>query len=214
MLMTVDQIKESLGITDSSQDDFIEAQAEIISDAIENYCGRKFASATWLETFYQEDYQAGSDKMYLYHYPVTAVTSIVVKDGLLTTDIEDDVRVHKDSGRMRNKDGFFRYGDIVEVEYTAGFAAIPNPIKSVLTSLVEERYNKKVAGVSVNFGSDVQSISIPGTISVAFDYSLQANQRNVAFGTILGNYVNVLDHYRSERVIVGSGTVKYVEVSV
>jgi len=84
-------------------------------------------------------------------------------------------------------------------------------VRSVVYSLVEERYNKKLNGVNLNFGSDIQSVSIAGTISVQFDYSLESNTRKIGMGTILGNYVNVLDKYRSERVISGSGRLAYVE---
>jgi hypothetical protein len=77
-------------------------------------------------------------------------------------------------------------------------------------SIIEERYNKKKSGISLNFGSDVQRVSIAGTISVDFDYSLQSNERVSAYGTILGNYINVLDQYRSERVLTGSGMITYV----
>jgi len=76
--------------------------------------------------------------------------------------------------------------------------------------LVKERYNKHTSGIDLDFGSDIQSISIPGTISVAYDYSLQNNERKTAFGAILGNYVNTLDYFRSERPLIGSVRLEYV----
>ena len=74
-----------------------------------------------------------------------------------------------------------------------------------------ERYNKKSSGVDLNFGSDVQRVSIPGAISIDFDYSLSNNERKSAYGVILGSNSNILDDWRSERSVIGSGKLEYVE---
>jgi hypothetical protein len=68
--------------------------------------------------------------------------------------------------------------------------------------LIEERYNKKVAGVALNFGSDVQRLSVPGVMSIDFDYTLQNNERDSKFGMFIKGYANVLDSFRSERSIL------------
>jgi hypothetical protein len=201
----------------TTYDQFLTDQEQIISDSVEGYCGRSFSLKNYLQTFYGEDYYGeGTKKLVLFHYPLTVLTSIF-RD--TTEDITSEVRVHKPTATItKNRfvslfknNCFLSDTDIVEVTYTAGFAEVPSPVKSVILSLIEERYNKNKSGVALNFGSDVQSISIPGTISVAFDYSLQANERKIAYGTIIGNFVNVLDSYRSERSIIGSGKLKYVE---
>lgn len=217
MLVSLEDIKSYLGITDTSQDTFLTGQEAVISQSVEGYCGRKFTKANYIQTYYAEDYEPGTFLLQLFQYPVERVTSIL--DG--TMDISTEVRLHKETGTISYKRGFLTGWRFVNpasavdrtliVKYAAGYDELPAPIKSVILSLIEERYNKKKNGVSLNFGSDVQSISIPGTISIAFDYSLQSNERSVRFGTLLGNYVNVLDTYRSERVITGSGKLNYVE---
>lgn len=210
MLISLTDLKNSLGITGSTYDSFLVEQEEIISQSVEGYCGRKFLVGNYVQTFYGEDYlDSDNSSLQLFHYPVVGNLTSIELD---TVDISADVRVHKETSTLLSNSGFFQYGygELI-VEYTAGLATLPAPVASVITSLVEERYNKKLNGVSLNFGSDVQSISIPGTISVAFDYSLQSNDRKIAYGTILGNYVNVLDAYRSDRRIVGSGKMAFVE---
>ncbi len=47
-------------------------------------------------------------------------------------------------------------------------------------------------------------------MSIDFDYTLQANERKTGFGMILGNYVNILDQYRSERPLIGAIKENYV----
>jgi hypothetical protein len=91
----------------------------------------------------------------------------------------------------------------IEVEFTAGYANVPVTIQHVCYELIAERYNRKKSGNTLNFGKDVQRVSIPGTISIDFDYSLQSNERSQKYGMFIGNYANVLDPFRSERALVG-----------
>lgn len=213
MLCTLDELKTYLGVSGSTDDDWITQQAQIISDVIENYCGRKFLQANYAQTYYKEDFYDNGflivDRLEAFHYPVKEVT-LLEDNG---EDILPNIRVQKNMGFIIDPTGFFRYTGPILAEYTAGYTVdkIPSAIKQVLFALVQERYSKKQAGVALSFGSDVQRVSIPGTISIDFDYSLDTNQRSASFGTILGSYTNSLDQFRSERVIVGSGRITFVE---
>lgn len=211
MLVTDQEIQDYLGSSyDAAYDDFLDQQNQVISDAVETYCGRVFSEGDWIQTFYADDFQSGTKELKLFHYPVSEVTAITAG----TLDISDDIRLHKPTGTIVNATtGFFLNNDELTVEYTAGYAEIPSVIKSVVLEIISEEYNKKLSGVPLSFGNNVQRISIPGTISVDFDYSLQSNDRSTPLGTLLGSHVNVLDAYRSERVVVGSGKLSYVEVN-
>lgn len=202
-LVSLNDMKTYLNVSGTDYDTFLQTQIDIVSEAIENYCRRKFAQATYTQTFYSNDYPLSS-VMELLIYPVISITSVIQDDVAIT-----DYRLQKDIGRLISPTGWF-VGEETVVIYSAGFATIPETIKSVVYSVVEERYNKKVSGVGLNFGSDVQRVSIPGTISIDFDYSLSNNERSTPFGLILGNHLNVLDFYRSDRAVLGQGTVTYV----
>jgi hypothetical protein len=210
-LDTLTNIKSRLNITGSSYDTFLQAQIDLISDTIEAYCRRVFTEADYVQTFYRDDYCA-CRLLELYHFPVTSDGSdiVITEDGqVLDTE---GFRLHKPSGRITRTDGgLFFLSEETEVEYSAGFTTIPSPILGVLDSLVLERYNKQSSGVGLNFGSDVQRISIPGSISIDFDYTLNNNDRKSAFGVVLGNNLNVLDSYRSERAILGASHLVYVD---
>lgn len=210
MLDSLANVKSRTGITDTTNDTFLTAQITLISDTIEAYCRRVFTEQDYTQTFYLDDY-VPSAMLELYHFPVSAVATIFEDDEEVDTDV---YRIHMPTGRVVRTDGAFFYVDETVVTYTAGYAAgdIPTPILSVLDSIVLERYNKKIAGVNLNFGSDVQRISIPGAISIDFDYTLNNNDRKSAFGVILGNNLNLLDRYRSERTILGEGKLTYVTV--
>lgn len=207
MLDTLSNVKSRLGITGSSDDTFLTSQITLISDVIEAYCRRKFAAANWVQTFYRDEYQQ-SKMLELFHYPLNSVASIE-EDGVeLDTDY---YRLHKGTARIIRTEGAFFRAEETVVTYNAGLSAVPTPVLSVLDSLVGERYNKRKSGIDMNFGSDVQRISIPGAISIDFDYTLSNNDRVSQFGSILGNNMNILDAYRSERAVLGGGSLVYIE---
>lgn len=207
MLDTLANVKYRLGITGTTYDTFLTAQITLISDAIEGYCRRKFLTNEYEQTFYRNDYKP-SRMMELFHFPVTEVESITEDDEVVD---DETYRLNKPTARIIRTSGTFFWAEETVVLYTAGLAACPTPVLSVLDSLVQERYNKKVSGVDMNFGSDVQRISIPGAISIDFDYTLSNNERKSAFGVILGSNLNILDNYRSERSIIGDSKLIYVE---
>ena len=206
MLVSVDDLKEYLGIPDSNitYDDFLEQQEAIISSAIENYCARKFLVDDYKQTIYRDDYNKPHiSEIFLYHYPVNSITSIF--EG--TTEITD-YRLDMTTGRLvRTEDNYrrlwFLEDNYMEITFNAGYATTPEEVKAVIFNLIEERYNKKVAGINVNFGNNVQSVSIPGVMNIQYDYTLTSNERSTKFGMILGDWVNVLDHYRTERALTG-----------
>lgn len=213
MIVSLEQMKEYLGLEDTDFDDFLTEQLTLIQSTIEAYCRRSFEEKTYVQTFYSDDHSY-SKNLTLFHFPVTELQDGDVKEDGESLD-EEAYRIHKPTGKIIRTDGnaFFYGVDSVEVTYKAGYASadMPPVVISAIKSLVQERYNKKKSGVDLNFGSDVQRISIPGAMSIDFDYSLQNNDRSSTFGLILGNYVNTLDFYRSERAIIGAGKISYVE---
>ncbi len=214
MLDTLSNVKTRLGITGTTNDTFLTAQITLVSDCIEAYCRRVFKAGSYTQTFYRGDYVT-SRMMELFHYPISAVAS-VVEDGVTLSSTA--YRLHKPTGRLIRPTtalnvsfpGVFFYADETVVTYTAGSDTIPTPVLAVLDAVVQERYTKQTSGVNLNFGSDVQRISIPGAISIDFDYTLTNNDRTTPFGVILGNNLNMLDNYRSERAILGSGKLIYL----
>lgn len=215
MLVSLSDMKAFLGISggDTTYDAFLTMQLDVVSDAVEEYCKRKFSEATYLQSIHKDEV-GKVNSFYLKHYPLISLDSFLDKDDPGDSGIAVlNYRYNKDSAKMSKISGgrFFQNGSIMEVTYTAGYAIIPNLIQEVVRSIVQERYNKKVNGIDLNFGSDVQRISIPGTLSVDYDYSLSGNDRKTPLGNILGNHVNVLDAFRSERAVLGTVTPIYVE---
>lgn len=218
MLVSLADMKTYLGISsgNTTHDALLTQQITVISDAIESYCNRKFEQANYVQTFYKDEMMENDyvlDTLTLYHFPLISVTSVLAKqDELDVGTALTNYRINKPTSRIINKDycNLFSNAQLIEVSYTAGFVVIPSVIQNAVYSLVQERYNRHIAGVDLNFGSNVQSVSIPGTISIAYDYSLDENSRGTAFGAILGKYVNTLDYFRSERSVVGDLRLAYL----
>jgi len=207
MLVSLADIKAYLGITSGEYDSFLTQQEAFISEVVESYCGRKFSQATYVQTFYDTDYSDIQKELKMFHYPLISMTSVT--EDAITLDTTE-YRVHKATGTVVKPEYFFTGTEITEFTYSAGYSTTPLIIKNVILALIQEKYNQKTSGVPLNFGSDVQSISIPGTISISYDYSLDSNQRKSAYGVIIGSYANSLDMFRSERRVIGSGKLKYV----
>lgn len=203
------------GIDNTANDTFLTEQLNLIQEVIEGYCNRKFEEADYEQTFYRKDFEPEQRRRILaHHYPITAIASFVELNTTTSEEIAvEDYRSHNSSGTLiADVCPFFSNEDVMVLTYTAGYATIPYAIRSVVFNLVQERYNKKTSGIALNFGSDIQRISIPGTISVDFDYSLSSNERKSSYGAILGSQANIIDQYRSERTL-GLGKITFVEES-
>jgi hypothetical protein len=219
MLDTLSNVKTRLGITTTDWDTFLTNEIQLVSDAIEGYCGRSFAQRSWSQTFYNEEHHP-SKQIVLYHYPVTSIASIIEDTNPPSSPTPAPVdptiyRFHGPTGiinanRWQAKTFFYPFLYSTTIVYTAGYAAIPTPILCVLDSVIQERYNKRTSGVNLAFGSDVQSITIPGSIAIQFDFSLKNNLRTSTYGVILGVNANILDPWASERQVLGSGKLEYV----
>jgi hypothetical protein len=212
MLITLNETKDYLGIplVDTTYDAFLTLQLGIVSEAIEEYCNRKFNQTSYVQTFYLQDVSY-TNQLPLFHFPLIGTPTVEEVDLLGNITAVTDFRYHSPTATLTKNFGrFFNFGQQLNVTYTAGYATIPAPVLGVLYGILQERYNKKANGIDINFGSDVQRISIPGTISIDFDYSLAGNDRKSPLGNILGNHMNVLDAYRSERSVVGTVRKDYV----
>lgn len=213
-IASLDDIKKFLAVTVDEFDEFLSLQAEVMTEAIEGYCGRKFHQGSYTQTFYRDEIDTITKELFLYHYPLISVQSITPVDFNgneldAITNFRKDIEVGSIIREWPNY--WFLEGEKIKVSFSAGYAKIPAPVRSVFFSLIQEKYNRKVQGLDLNFGTDIQRVSIPGALSIDFDYTLDSNQRVNAFGNIIGNYLNILDPYRSERVITGRMGRIYVE---
>lgn len=223
-LVTLSDMKTYLSETTTDYDDFLQAQLDLYSSTVENYCGRKFAQASYVQTYYKSDFTSQDKALPLYHFPsisITSIQEIVSNEGVDTTTttlssyqyrVNERVGTIKKvyAGMVANWFANISFDTRVEVTYEAGYATTPLEIDAVIKRLVEVDYNKEKSNIPLSMGPDIQSIAIPGVMNIAYDYSLQANERKNKFGMLIGNYANVLDSFRSERALIGEVRDNYV----
>lgn len=222
MLVTLSEMKTFLGITGSVHDDFLTQEINAVTSAANGYCGRVLNQATYTQRYFEQFYPNSYDRkvLWTYHYPIISITSIekITKDNdgnetavayasteRLTEDKIGRIYLTQKNGEfLRWFEDFSGSGKEIRIQYSAGYQTIPEDIKKAVYSIVQESYNQKVSELPLGFGNNVQRLSVPGVGSIDFDYTLQANERKIAWGMILGNWVNVFDSYRSERVLTGA----------
>ena len=150
MMMTLPAVKAYLGITTTDDDAFLTQQITLVSDAIQSYCRRRFDQSDWIQTFYRKDYdQARIPFDFIaFHFPLIGVGKITI-DGVeyTSTDLTENFRVHKPTGKIISNIGLANW-QTISMEYTSGYTTLPATLQNILCSIVQERYNKKNAGVS------------------------------------------------------------------
>jgi Phage gp6-like head-tail connector protein len=138
-LCTIDDLKEYLGETASKDDDLLTRLVNSASAAIETYCHRPFASATYTE-YYDG---TGKDILTLRHFPIISVTSVMEGGSNSLTSGEDpyaaaapDVIIYKEEGQLcRNLLYWISYRRYYKVVYVAGYTTIPADIAQACIEL-------------------------------------------------------------------------------
>lgn len=146
-LITLNDLKESLSITDSTQDSLLEGIINRSSQVIETYVGHPIKSATYT----QEKYD-GAAKIVLDKWPVTAITSVQYQTGDIGNPDWDDVdstsyALERDGDRgILLLQSPIAGEDAYRVTYTAGYTDVPEDIKQACLELCEYTFNMKASG--------------------------------------------------------------------
>lgn len=163
MLTSLANVKEYLGIAadDTADDVLLTRLINAASTAIEQYCSRTFASATYTET---RD-GTGTRKMTLFNFPVTAVASLTIDGKTIPVRPSPTAYGFTFDDYLIKLTGYeFTEGvDNVQVTYTAGLASTPYDIEQACVEAVSLRYkakdrlgvtSKSLAGESISFTND------------------------------------------------------------
>lgn len=146
-LVDLDTVKDELGITDTTQDDFLARAISQVSRAMASYCNRVLVKEQVTDTIYS---RLGRDQLVLSRFPVIDVTAATVADGTggQTTLIEDtDFAVDKERGWLirLGSSGVPTswYSSPTTVTYEAGYETIPDDLQQAATRMVTARFHGK-----------------------------------------------------------------------
>lgn len=156
-------MKTYLAISGAEHDSLLNSLIPAVSEAIENYCRRRFAQESLVEY-----YDGGSFSIILARFPVLSIDSVYTDpSGQLnpgTLISSDSYVLYPDPGLLILHSGKFPSGKrAVKVSYTAGYATIPDDLKQSATMLVSAWFirarqgadgisSESIADYSVSFG--------------------------------------------------------------
>jgi uncharacterized phiE125 gp8 family phage protein len=145
---TVANCKLQLGISDSTQDAFIESLVNRSYKILETYLGRQIKSQTLTE-YYDGPKDNAQDSLLLNVFPIISITSIYDDLDRIWADssLLDPANyvVYKERGivKLYRNEGFFQQGiQNIKVVYTAGYATIPGDIEDAGIQMVEHMFNR------------------------------------------------------------------------
>lgn len=188
-LCSVADVKESLGITGSTQDNLIIRKINQATEMIEGYTGRRFKAADYTE--YVD--ASHTDQLILKQRPINTITSIGSRD--TSQNLDDFETVQGENyffdanagvveGIFNFSGGWNRY----KVVYNAGYTTIPSDLSEACVSLASFLVDNGTSGTNVKRKQEGQrSIEYFDTNSGA---SAQSMFEQLGIDEILNRYTN------------------------
>ena len=141
-LVTTSEVKDYIGITDTTYDTFLGNLIDYASRRFRAYTGRQLEKTTITMKKYLREY---TDVVVLEHYPVHSVTSLKLNDDTLTEGTDEDFWVDNDKGII-----FFTKDvkGLIDITYEAGYDAttsypIPKDLKMACILQVAHWFNMR-----------------------------------------------------------------------
>jgi hypothetical protein len=163
-LVSLDDLKAELGITNNDKDDLLGDLLDQTSAAIESYLGRRLPVETVTEVMRDDEIPYDDQPVWLRRYPVSSITSIVADGETLQVSEYD---FDGDDGSVWHVDGdgdADAWGAIrkLTITYTAGYSTIPADIQRATLDFSKSKYYSQLRDPSM------RSEEIPGVIKQEF----------------------------------------------
>jgi hypothetical protein len=163
-LVSLDDLKAELGITNNDKDDLLGDLLDQTSAAIESYLGRRLPVETVTEVRRDDEIPYDDQPVWLRRYPVSSITSIVADGETLQVSEYD---LDGDDGSVWHVDGdgdADAWGAIRKliITYTAGYSTIPADIQRATLDFSKSKYYSQLRDPSM------RSEEIPGVIKQEF----------------------------------------------
>lgn len=204
-LITLEMVKEDLGITTSDYDEAINAAMPVVDAWFENYCQRGLVQVIDAsETLTRVE----STRINLWSYPINSDVAISI-DGTLVSLSE--LLTNQKEGWIEYLNERLFHGNVVLVDYSGGYApeSVPADLRNAYSRCVGDAagYGEgEATGSGGSGGGDLKSINLgSGALSVAF--ATDTNSGGISGGYDVSNvppelqdYASILDYYRRPNV--------------
>lgn len=158
-LVSLAEYKSYKGISNPNKDAMYQTVLTSVSDLIKTYCGRTFIDHYSTPKVEKITVTEGTPHVVLREHPLILVSAVTQEGVDITADIDIDV----DLGVIYYPTGFTAGADILEVTYTAGYAATPADLKLAAMELVdyyvndEHKARKTFGGSSIEYETAADS---------------------------------------------------------
>lgn len=154
-LTSVADVKESLGITGTSQNNLIIRKINQATDMIESYCGKTNDQHFISTTYTSEEYDGtGTNQLILKNRPVISLSNFSERNTTensndWTTIETTDYFVDLNAGVIDCRFGILRYWNLYKVTYIAGFATIPSDLAEACVMLASALFENAASGNAI-----------------------------------------------------------------
>lgn len=152
-LTNLADVKETLGITGSSQDNLIIRKINQATEIIVGYCNRRFDEQTGVVEYYDGRIE---DQLLLRNRPITTTTTfkLEARDTSLNDDDftevpTDEYFIDREAGVIDGVAGFWGRYDRWRVTYSYGYATIPSDIAEACVDLSGFLYSNNPSDANV-----------------------------------------------------------------
>lgn len=200
-LLTLEQVKALLGITDSEQDLALLAALPVITAELETYCQRGLAYVAGVI----EEHTPGRT-VTLNRFPLVSVDAITINGA---PQVVDTWRMHKWRGQLTHCWGVNCWPACCEsvmlVTYTGGYPPtdVPADLAQAFALICADHIGYTVAGHGASSGAGIKSLALgSGALAIGFDTG--TTRQGLAGGYDVSSappklqpYVGTLDAYKA-----------------
>lgn len=180
-LVTLADVKDWLGITDTASDARLTRLITAASAAVENYVNYPFLTGSRTEV---RDGQ-GMDRMMLQNWPVTAVASLSIGGTAVTAATTPTGTGFRFDDTMLYLNGYlFTAGfQNVQISYTSGYATLPDDVTQAVILTVQDMVGPQGRDMQI------QSYSVPGVYSESYRGLDRKSSLPDVAAALLQNYI-------------------------
>jgi len=202
-LLTLAQVKEYLGITDTANDATIEKMLPVVTQWFENYCSRGLA---FLAGVVEEVWDYSGNELFLSRFPIASVASVIVEGGGEISDY----KINKRQGYLLSSPyGFYAprmNGLQIVVTYDGGYpdVDVPSDLGMAFANCVAVQAGLTPAGVGV--AAPIKQLGLgSGALSIGFDTGSTAGGTTGGYNVsgvppMLQPFAATLDRYKAREV--------------
>ena len=177
-LITLQDYKSIVGVTSSNNDSIVSSHIPAVSEAVKNYCNRRFLEFWDNEKTEYFSIRHPTRALFLKENPIRSIISVSERENpasdytVLTADNDYVIDTELDAIYRINSDGSysnFKNGiDSIKVIYTAGFENTPEDLKLAIVDLinyfVDDEHVPSKNNMSFTMKNEISS-SIPNNTS-------------------------------------------------